>query len=43
MLLALLAWGQTRRSRLFFTAFALLALGLGNHTTIVGFVPGMVL
>jgi hypothetical protein len=43
MLLALLAWGQTRRPAFFFAAAALFAAGLGNHTTIVGFAPGMVL
>ena len=43
MLLALLAWGQTGRPALFFTSVALFAAGLGNHTTIVGFAPGMAL
>jgi hypothetical protein len=43
MLLALLAWGQTGQPVLFFTAVALLAAGVGNHTTIVGFAPGMAL
>src|SRR5687767_1438380 len=41
MLLALLAWGQTGRRGFFYTAVALFAAGLGNHTTIVGFAPGM--
>jgi Protein of unknown function (DUF2723) len=40
MVLALLVWREERRSRWFFVAVALLAAGLGNHTTIVGFVPG---
>jgi Protein of unknown function (DUF2723) len=43
MLLALLAWGQTGRPGYFFTSTALFAAGLGNHTTIVGFAPGMAL
>jgi hypothetical protein len=43
MLLALLAWGQTGRPGFFFASVALIAAGVGNHTTIVGFAPGMVL
>jgi hypothetical protein len=41
VLLALLAWGQTRRDGYFFAAIAVFAAGLGNHTTIVALVPGM--
>ena len=41
MLLALLAWGRTHRPGFFFASIALLAAGLGNHTTILGFAPGM--
>ena len=43
VLLALVSWGQTGRARFFYTAVALFAAGLGNHTTIVGFAPGMAL
>ena len=43
MMLALLAWGQTGRPGFFFASAALFAAGLGNHTTIVGFAPGMAL
>jgi hypothetical protein len=42
VLLSLLAWSQTRRAPWFFLAVALLSAGLGNHTTIVGFAPGIV-
>ena len=41
VLLALLAWGQTRRDGYFFAAIAVFAAGLGNHTTIVALAPGM--
>ena len=41
VLLSLLAWSQTHRARWYFVAVALFAAGLGNHTTIVGFVPGI--
>ena len=41
MLLALIAWGRTHRPGWFFASVALLAAGLGNHTTILGFAPGM--
>src|SRR6185503_14285234 len=41
LLLAMLAWGHSGRSGYFFTAVGLLAAGLGNHLTIVGFAPGM--
>ena len=41
VLLTLLVWGQTGRSGFFFAAMALFAAGLGNHTTIVGFAPGI--
>ncbi len=43
VLLSLLAWSQTHRARWYFVAVALFAAGLGNHTTIVGFVPGIVI
>jgi hypothetical protein len=42
VLLLLLVWGQTRRARWYFLAVALFAAGLGNHTTIAGFAPGIV-
>jgi Protein of unknown function (DUF2723) len=42
-LLSLLVWSQTRRARWYFLAVALFAAGLGNHTTIVGFAPGIVI
>lgn len=38
---ALLVWAETGKPWLFYTAVGLLAAGLGNHTTIVGFVLGM--
>lgn len=40
LVLSLLVWRDTRRTRWFFIAVALFAAGLGNHTTIVGFAPG---
>jgi hypothetical protein len=43
MLLALLTWGATRRPAFYFLAIAVFALGMGNHTTIVGFAPGIAL
>jgi hypothetical protein len=43
VLLALLIWEDTRRPAAYLTAVALFAAGLGNHTTIVGFAPGIVL
>lgn len=43
MLVALLAWRRTRRDRDFFVAVILFAAGLGHHTTIVAFAPGMLL
>jgi hypothetical protein len=43
VLLALLAWRQTRRARFFYAAIAAFAAGLGNHTTILAFAPGIVL
>lgn len=42
ILLALLTWQADRRARWFFLAVALLAAGLGHHTTIVGFMPGII-
>jgi hypothetical protein len=42
MLLALLTWRADHRARWFFLAIALLAAGLGHHTTIVGFIPGVI-
>jgi transmembrane protein TMEM260 (protein O-mannosyltransferase) len=41
LLLAMLAWGHSGRAGYYFTAVGLLAAGLGNHLTIVGFAPGM--
>ena len=41
MLLALLVWMDTGRPGFFYSSVALLGIGLGNHTTIVGFAPGM--
>jgi hypothetical protein len=41
MILTLLVWGETGRSGFFYLSVALLAAGLGNHTTILGFAPGM--
>jgi hypothetical protein len=43
MVLGMIAWRQTRRAGWYFAAVALFAAGLGNHTTIVGFAPGMAL
>jgi hypothetical protein len=41
VLLALVVWAQTGRARYYYTSIVLFAAGLGNHTTIVGFAPGM--
>ena len=41
MLLLLLVWASTQREAIFFAAIAVFAGGLGNHTTIVGFAPGI--
>jgi hypothetical protein len=41
VLLSLLTWKQTHREGFFFTAVALFAAGLGNHTTIVALAPGV--
>ena len=41
ILLAMLEWGHSGRRGYYFTAVGLLAAGLGNHLTIVGFAPGM--
>ncbi len=41
VLLAMLTWASTGRAAFFFTGVALFAAGLGHHTTIVGFVPGI--
>jgi hypothetical protein len=43
ILLSLLVWRQARRPGFFYLAVALFAAGLGNHTTIVGFAPGIAL
>jgi Protein O-mannosyl-transferase TMEM260-like len=43
VMLALLVWSETRRQVWYFVAVALFAAGLGNHTTIVGFAPGIAL
>jgi hypothetical protein len=39
---SLLFWDRTRRPSWFYASVALLAIGLGNHTTIILLVPGMV-
>jgi hypothetical protein len=41
VLLSLIVWAQTGRAGCYYTAVALFAAGLGNHTTIVGFAPGI--
>jgi hypothetical protein len=41
VLLAAVTWARTRRAGAYFTGVALFALGLGHHTTIVGFAPGL--
>lgn len=41
MVLALLIWGETGRPWPFYTAIGLFAAGLGNHTTILAFAPGV--
>ena len=41
LLLLLLLWRRTQREGFFFAAVAAFAIGLGNHTTIVGFAPGL--
>lgn len=43
VVLALLAWAETRRAACYYLAIGLFAAGLGNHTTIVGFMPGIAL
>ncbi len=43
VMLALLVWSEIRRPMWYFVAVALFAAGLGNHTTIVGFAPGIAL
>jgi hypothetical protein len=43
IVLALLTWAETRRPVWYYVAVGLLAAGLGNHTTIVGFAPGIAL
>jgi len=43
VMLALLVWSETRRQVWYFVAVALFAAGLGNHTTIIGFAPGIAL
>ena len=40
-LLLLLVWRRRQQSGLFFAAVAIFAAGLGNHTTILAFAPGM--
>ena len=40
-LLLLLVWGRRQQSGVFFAAVAVFAAGLGNHTTILAFAPGM--
>lgn len=41
VLLALLAWRQTRQPWLFYLACALVAAGLGHHMTILALAPGL--
>ncbi len=41
VLLALVVWAHTGRAAYYYAAAVLFAAGLGNHTTIVGFAPGM--
>jgi hypothetical protein len=41
LLLAVLTWGHTRRPGYWFAAVGIFAVGLGNHTTIVGFAPAL--
>ena len=43
MLLALLAWGRSRRPAFFYAAVAAFAAGLGHHTTIAAFAPAVAL
>lgn len=43
ILLLLLIWRDTRRAGALYAAIALFAAGLGNHITILGLLPGMVL
>jgi hypothetical protein len=41
VLLALIAWAETGRAAYYYVAIALFAAGLGNHTTLIGFAPGI--
>jgi Protein of unknown function (DUF2723) len=41
VVLTLLVWKDTGHPGFFYAAIALFAAGLGNHTTIVGFAPGI--
>lgn len=41
VVLALIVWKETGRPGFFYAAMGLFAAGLGNHTTIVGFAPGI--
>ena len=41
VLLLLIAWARTGRAACYYASVALFAAGLGNHTTLVGFAPGM--
>src|SRR5262245_47697415 len=41
VLLALVVWHRTGRDGYYYAAVALFAAGLGNHTTLVGFLPGI--
>jgi len=43
IVLALLTWAETRIAAWYYVAIGLFAAGLGNHTTIVGFAPGIAL
>jgi hypothetical protein len=43
LVLSLLVWKETRRPVWYFLAVMLLSAGLGNHTTILGFAPGVAL
>ena len=41
VVLLLLVWAASRRARWYYAAMAIFAAGLGNHTTILAFLPGI--
>jgi Protein O-mannosyl-transferase TMEM260-like len=43
MLLTAITWAHTGRAAYFYATVAIFATGLGNHTTLVGFAPGLAL